>query len=280
MPAFATPEPITATLDVAVATVNVVATDRTETVVTVAPADPNKSGDVKAADDTRVDFHDGALTVSMSARWRYLSKSSVEITIEVPTGSAVQGSALGSLYTQGRLSSCVFTSRAGDVWVDEVAGRAELRASAGNVVVGRALGPTDVVASAGGVRIRELVGDATIKCTNGYTEVGESAGTLRIHGAHGAITIHRSLGDTTAKSAHAGIRIEQAVGGRVQLENAFGPIEVGVPEGTAAWIDASSQHGAVRNSLQGATGPDENDRTVEVRASTSYGDIVVRRPLG
>ncbi|GIG22695.1 hypothetical protein Cch01nite_34190 [Cellulomonas chitinilytica] len=280
MPAFATPEPITVNVDVAVAAVNVLATDRADTVVTVAPSDPNKSGDVKAADETRVDLHDGALSVVMSARWRYLSKSSVEITIEVPTGSHLQGSALGALYTQGRLGTCVFTSRAGEVWVDEVAGRTELRASAGSVVVGRALGPTDVVASAGGVRIRELVGDATIKCTNGYTEIGESTGTLRVHGAHGAITIHRSLGETTLRSAHAGIRVEQAVGGTVQLENAYGAIEVGVPEGTAAWIDATSQHGMVRNQLVGATGPEENDRTVEVRASTSYGDIVVRRPLG
>ena len=51
-----------------------------------------------------------------------------------------------------------------------------------------------------------------------------------------------------------------------------------MPEGTAAWLDVASQHGRVRNLLQDAAGPDEDDRTVEVRASTSYGDVVVRRP--
>ncbi|MGY4643685.1 DUF4097 family beta strand repeat-containing protein [Cellulomonas sp. URHB0016] len=277
MPAFATPEPITVTVDLAASSVNLVASDRADTVVTVAPNDPGKSGDVKAADEVRVEFHDGTLTVGTTARWRYLTKSSVQVTIELPAGSAVRGSALGPLFAQGRLGACQFTSRAGDIRVDE-ASRLDVRATAGSVVVGRVTGTADIVVSAGGVRVRELGGDATVKCTNGYTEIGETAGTLRVHGAHGAITIHRSSGDTTARSAHADIRVEQAVSGKVQLENAYGGIEVGVPEGTAAWVDASSQHGTVRNLLTGATGPEENDRTVEVRASTSYSDVVVRRP--
>jgi DUF4097 and DUF4098 domain-containing protein YvlB len=99
-----------------------------------------------------------------------------------------------------------------------------------------------------------------------------------VNGAHGAITIDRSLGDTTVKCAHGSIRVEQATSGRVQLESSYGSIEVGVPEGTAAWLDASSQRGSIRNLLEDASGPDENDRTVEVHASNGYGDIVVRRP--
>ncbi|SEL65172.1 DUF4097 family beta strand repeat-containing protein [Rhodococcus maanshanensis] len=278
MPTFATPEPITVSVDIAVGAVNLVASDRSDTVVTVRPNDPNKSGDVKAADETRVDFHDGTLTVQTGTRWKYLTKSSVDLTIELPTGSSVQGGALGPLFAQGRLGTCSFTSRAGDVRVDEVGGRLDLRASAGSVVVGRALGSTEIVVTAGGVRIRELAGDASIKNPNGPTEIGEATGTLRVNGAHGPISIDRSLGDTTARTAHGNIRIEQATSGRVQLESSTGAIEIGVPEGTAAWLDATTQHGKVRNLLHDAAGPDESDRTAEVRAGSSYGDIVVRRP--
>lgn len=277
MPAFATPEPITVAVDLAVGAVHLIASDRADTVVTVRPSDPNKSGDAKAADETRVDFHDGTLTVSTSAKWRYLTKSSVDLTIELPDGSAVRGSALGPLFAEGRLGTCTFTSRAGDIRLDEV-GRLDLRATAGSVVVGRALGPSEIVVTAGAVRIRELDGDTTIKNTNGYTEIGQVTGSLRVNGAHGSITIDRSLGDTTARCAYGDIRVEEAVGGRVQLETSYGAIEVGVPTGTAAWLDATSQHGAVRNLLQDTTGPEGNDRTVEVRASTGYGVIVVRRP--
>ncbi|MFC4605313.1 DUF4097 family beta strand repeat-containing protein [Rhodococcus kronopolitis] len=277
MPTFATPEPITVSVEIAVGAVNLVASDRADTVVTVHPGDPGKSGDVKAAADTRVEFHDGTLTVQTSTRWKYLTKSSVELTIELPTGSALRGSALGPLFVQGALGTCSFTSRAGDIRIDE-AGRLDLRASAGSVVVGRALGSTEIVVTAGGVRIRELGGDATIKNTNGPTEIGEATGILRVNGAHGPISIDRSLGDTTARSAHGNIRVEHAVCGRVQLESSTGALEVGVPEGTAAWVDATAEHGKVRNLLRGAAGPDETDRTVEVRANTSYGDVVVRRP--
>jgi hypothetical protein len=276
MPTFATPEPITVSVDV-VGAVNLVASDRADTVVTVQPGDPSRSGDVKAAEETRVDFHDGTLTVQTNTRWRYLTKSSVDVTIELPTGSAVQGSALGPFFAQGRLGTCTFTSRAGDIRIDE-AGRLDLRATAGSVVVGRGTGTAEIVVTAGSVRARELDGDTVIKNTNGSTEVGRTTGSLRVNGAHGTIAIDRSLGDTTVRCAYGAIRVEQATTGRVQLETSYGSIDVGVPDGTAAWVDATSQHGTIRNLLQDAAGPDESDRTVEIRASTSYGDVVVRRP--
>lgn len=277
MPAFATPEPITVAVDLAAATVTIVASDRDDTVVTVAPSDAGKSGDVRSADETRIDLHDGTLTVQTSSRWKYLTKSSVEVTIEVPTGSSLRGSSLGPLFTQGALETCAFTSRAGDVRIDEAA-RIDLRASAGAVVVGRALGSTSIVAAAGSVRIRELDGDAVLKVPNGATEIGRTTGSLKVNGAHGSVAIDRSLGETEVRCASGSIRVEEATAGRLQLETSYGSIDVGVPEGTAAWFDATSQHGTVRNLLDDASGPVEGDRTVEVRAGTSYGDVVVRRP--
>lgn len=280
MPTFATPEPITVAIDLAVGDVTLVASDRADTVVTVGPSDPHKSGDIKTAGETSLDFHDGTLTVQTSRSWRQytpFSGGSVDVTIELPAGSSVQGSALGRLFARGPLGACAFTSRNGDIRIEE-AGRLNLRATAGSVVVGRTSGPAEIVSTAGGVRVRELDGDAVVKAPNGPIEIGRTAGTVRVNGANGSITIERSLGETEVRCAHGSIRVEQATSGRLRLESSYGSIEVGVPEGTAAWLDAASQHGAVRNLLQDATGPDESDRTVEVRAGTSYGDIVVRRP--
>jgi len=61
------------------------------------------------------------------------------------------------------------------------------------------------------------------------------------------------------------------------LETAAGELEVGIREGTAAWLDVSSHYGRVRNSLDETDSPEQSEATVEIRARTSYGDINIRR---
>ena len=56
MPTFDTPEPIAVTLDVGVGDIQVVAGDRTDTIVDVRPSDPAKKSDVTAAEQTRVEY--------------------------------------------------------------------------------------------------------------------------------------------------------------------------------------------------------------------------------
>jgi len=64
MPTFATPGPVTATVEVAGAQVRVTASDRTDTVVLVEPRNPASWKDVKVAGQTKVDIADGQLTRS------------------------------------------------------------------------------------------------------------------------------------------------------------------------------------------------------------------------
>ncbi len=61
MPTFDTPEPISVTLDVGMGDIQVVASDRTDTVVDVRPSDPAKKSDVTAAEQTRVEYASGRL---------------------------------------------------------------------------------------------------------------------------------------------------------------------------------------------------------------------------
>jgi hypothetical protein len=65
--------------------------------------------------------------------------------------------------------------------------------------------------------------------------------------------------------------------GSVVLETANGDLEIGIAEGTAAWLQVNTGFGHVRNLLDEATRPTESDETVEVRGRTSYGDITIRR---
>lgn len=280
MPTFAAPTPVPVVVDVPFGNLYVVAGERDDVVVTVLPADPTKSGSVRAAEETRVERDGDAITVVYPNSWKQyvlpFASGGAKVTIELPAGSTLRGKA-GSLYAEGRLGTVDLTLNGGNARLDDV-DRLDIKVTAGSLSVGRVTGPLDAVVSAGGLRARELDGDAVVKVPNGTTEIGRTSGTLRVNGAHGEVSIDRSAGETTVKCAHGNIRVERALSGSVQLESSYGSIEVGVPEGTAAWLDARSQHGTVRNLLEDADGPDESDLTVEVRAGTSYGDVVVRRP--
>jgi hypothetical protein len=85
MPAFATPGPITVTVQVAGAQVRVTASDRTDTVVLVEPINEASRSDVKLASKTKVDFADGQLSVKTTTPGD--KTGSVAITIDLPAGS-------------------------------------------------------------------------------------------------------------------------------------------------------------------------------------------------
>ena len=58
----------------------------------------------------------------------------------------------------------------------------------------------------------------------------------------------------------------------------LGDVEIGVPEGIAAFLDVSAKAGRVHNALDAAEAPEPSAETVEVRARTTAGSVVVRRP--
>jgi hypothetical protein len=280
MPTFPAPSPVPVVVDVPFGELHVIASERDDVVVTVLPADPAKSGSVRAAEETRVDRDGDAVTIIYPSSWKQyvlpFAAGGAKVNIELPIGSHLSGKA-GSLYAEGRLGAVDLTLNGGDVRIDE-ASRLNLKVSAGSVVVGRAPGPTSMKVSAGGVRITEFSGEGTVHASNGTTTVGSVTGTLDVVGAHAEITVGRVHGTLSVKSAHAGIRVDRVESGSVTLTTSYGSIEVDVPEGTAAWLDIASEHGTVRNQLTPTEGPVENEATAEIHASTGWGDVIVRRP--
>jgi len=280
MPTFPTSAPVPVVVDVPFGNLHVVAGERDDVVVTVLPADPAKSGSVRAAEETRVQRDGDAVTIIYPAAWKQyvlpFAAGGAIVNIEVPAGSDLSGKA-GSLFSEGRLGNVDLTLNGGDARVDEAA-RLDLKVSAGNVIVGSAPGPTTVKANSGSVRINEFAGEGTVRASNGTTTIGSVTGTLDVVGAHAEIAVGRVHGTLSVKSAHAGIRVDRVESGSVTLTTSYGSIEVDVPEGTAAWLDVTSEHGTVRNQLTPTEGPVENEATAEIHASTGWGDIIIRRP--
>jgi DUF4097 and DUF4098 domain-containing protein YvlB len=278
MPTFTAPSPVPVVVDLPVGHLHVVAGERDDVVVTVLPSDPSKPREVRAAEEVRVQQTGGSVTIT-GPRWKqYLpfNAGTPTITVELPAGSDLSGTA-SSLLAEGRLGTVQMTVNAGDARVDQ-AGRLDLKVSAGSVAVGRVTENVALRVSAGSVRLTELTGDGTVKASNGTTTVGSVVGSLEVAGAHSDIVVSRVRGSVTAKASYAAVRVDRLDSGTVDLTTSYGSIEVGVPEGTAAWLDVASEHGTVRNQLRPTEGPVDDDATAEIHASTGYGDVIVRRP--
>ena len=94
-----------------------------------------------------------------------------------------------------------------------------------------------------------------IKNSNGDTWVGEVTGDLRVNAANGDISVDHADAGVTASTANGDVRVGEVVRGSATLETGFGEIEVGIREGTAAWLDVHTQFGRVHNDLDASDGP-------------------------
>jgi DUF4097 and DUF4098 domain-containing protein YvlB len=280
MPTFDTPQPISATLSLGfvVGNVRVRASDRTDTTVDVRPIDSSSKADLKVAEQTRIEYADGRLVVNApKLRSLFGRTGGIDVTIELPSGSRLQGeTAMGELRCDGRLGECRFKTAYGEIRLDQ-AGVVNLKSASGDVTVDHADGGAEVTASNGAVRIRRIDGPATVKNSNGDSWIGEVTGDLRLNAANGGITVDQAHAGVTAKTANGSVRIGEVTRGAVTLETAAGTLEVGIRAGTAAWLDLNTVSGRVRNELAASAGPDNAEETVEVRARTYVGDIIIRR---
>ncbi|MER5479614.1 DUF4097 family beta strand repeat-containing protein [Streptomyces sp. NPDC002734] len=277
MPSFDTPAPISVTATVEAGSLQLTATDRSDTVVEVQPRDPKRDLDVRAADQTEVRFAGGTLTVRTAKSGLFGRTGVVDVTVELPTGSHVD--ATGSwtqVLGEGRLGEVRVKTSAGDVRMDAT-GPLKLTASHGSITVDRVDGTAEITTSSGSLRAGVLDGAAVLKNSHGTTTVEVATGELRVSGANGDIDVRRAEDSVTATTAHGTLRIGEVVRGSTQLETSYGAIEVGVREGTAAWLDVTSTSGQVRNSLTSSDSPEDAAETVKIRARTRYGNIDVRR---
>ncbi|GLZ35269.1 hypothetical protein Lesp02_74560 [Lentzea sp. NBRC 105346] len=280
MPEFATPEPIAVTIDLGAGNLRIAASDRTDTVVDVRPTDDSDESDVKAAQQVQVEFANGVLTVK-GPRFRAFDFSkktrSVDVSIDLPSGSQVSGDVqIGDLATTGRLGELGYKTSAGDLHVERT-GALRLRTSAGHVTAGAVTGNAEIHTGSGKVRLGQVDGTAVIKNSNGAIDVDAVTGPVRARSANGDIAVEHAGAGVEVKTANGNIRLGEVVRGSVEIGTAMGDLEIGIADGTAAWLEVNTSFGKVRNLMEDATSPGDAAETVEVRGRTSYGDITIRR---
>jgi DUF4097 and DUF4098 domain-containing protein YvlB len=281
MPTFDTPGPITATIDVVVGAVRISAGEPGAAVVDVRPSDTSNEEDVKAAQQTRVEYANEQLLVRSPKLRSWLPRSrgaSVDVTIQLPAGSEVRGAGqMTDFDCDGSLGDCRIKTGMGQISIDQ-AEALILKSGIGDISVDRATGHAEVTTGSGDVRVRELDASAVIKNSNGDTWVGVAGGDLRIKAANGSIAVDLARATLGAKSANGDVRVGEAVRDSVVLETHLGDVEVGIRDGTAAWLDVRAAAGKVLNTLESAEAPGSSAETVQVRARTTAGNVVIRRP--
>lgn len=279
MPTFDSPRPISITIDI-VGNTSITASDRADTVVTVAPMDPSKSSDVRAAEQTVVEFGNGRLFVKSPRSWApFGAGQMVVLTLRVPTGSSLEGtSALGHFHVEGELGRTKLTTSMGNLRLGST-GELRAKTSFGNVTVDRVAGDADISTSSGDIHLGEIAGAAVVKNSNGRTELGRVTGDVRAKSSNGSVLIGHAGGGVAVRTANGDVRVAEAERGEIVIETATGELEVGIAPGVAAWLDVSTRFGSVRNDLDSIDGPEQAEGTVAVRARSSFGDIVIHRSL-
>lgn len=282
MPTFDTPKPVTATIDVVVGDVHIRADGGGHTTVDVRASDASNEEDVKAAEQTRVECANGHLLVKAAKLRSWLPRGmggSIDVTIELPAGSNVHGAGQSTDFRcDGRFGDCRIKTGLGGIQLEQ-ADTLNLKSGIGDISVERAAGHAEVSASSGDVRLHELEAGAVVKNSNGDTWIGAAGGDLRVSAANGSIAVDLANASLVAKSASGDVRLGEAVRGSVVLETNLGDLEVGIREGTAAWLDVRAHAGKVHNSLDAVEAPEPSAETVEVRARTSAGNVVIGRPV-
>ena len=281
MPTFETPDPIDLAINLQVGRIEVVASDRTDTVVTVSPSNSDKPVDRRGVESTKVDFDGKRLTViGPKPRISWIGPGpfdSVDIRVELPTGSRLTAElAVGNLRAEGRLgatrvkcsSGAAELDRTGDLW---------LRAGHGGAVVQSADGSAEITCDYGRIRVGEVTGDAVLKASYGSIDIDEAGGDVDAKLSYGDLAIARALASVTAKTAYGDIRLGEISSGSIQVDSGYGRISLGVRPGVPAWLDLSSKTGHVRNELAGDSTPDASESTVSVRARTQVGEIAIQR---
>ena len=279
MPTYSTPTPIDLAINLPVGIIEVLAGDRTDTVVTVSPTNPAKAVDRRGAEETTVDFDGRRLTVTgPKPRFSVIGPTeSVDVTVELPSGSRLTAEiSVGGVRTVGRLGNTRIKASTGPVDIDAT-GDLWLRASHGNATVATVEGAIEVTADHGQIRVGSVTGDAILKASHGSIMVGEAGGDLDAKLSYGDLDVTKALASVSVKTAYGSIHLHEVSSGSIQAEGGYGQVTIGVRPGVPAWLDLSSKDGRVRNELAGDRAPEASEQTVSVRARTQHSDISIRR---
>lgn len=279
MPTFDTPDPITATIELPIGELHVIASERADTTVDVRGTPEDRA----QADAVRIELAGQELRVT-GAPLGILGKltpktpgRSIEVEIALPTGSALSvRSGYGAIRAEGRLGSCTIHAKYGDVRIEDAAS-ATLAVAYGHArVTGTVEGDADLVADHGGVRVHDIGGTANLRSKHGGIRADELTGEAQLTGVHGVIDVDVVQAGARVRSADGSVRLGRVARGEISVTSTHGRLEIGIADTSAAWLDVDTS-GRVSNALTPREDPTGFAETVSVHARSQDGNIVIHR---
>lgn len=205
----------------------------------------------------------------------------VTLRVRGPAGGGIDGIQIGVVYSPGAKlrvavpKAVALDLRSGDgsITVEDVTGAVTMRSGDGSIVGLRVSGDVRATTDDGSIRLRETTGKVDVETQDGSVVVNGTFTALR------------------AKTGDGSVRIAAEKGSAVEsdwlIETDDGSVEVRLPEGLAADVDAATSDGSIRSSYPGLTvpersedGDDRGDSGRQLKATLGTGGKVLRVRTG
>jgi DUF4097 and DUF4098 domain-containing protein YvlB len=182
--------------------------------------------------------------------WTYLrvappraGSSGVELTVTGPrtlreVSAQTRGGGVQASDWDGDFAA---QSGGGQIAVDRIRGRGDLRTAGGNIDVGTVNGALRCASGGGAIRVQNAGSEATLETAGGEIFVHAAGGPLQASTGGGNIRVDLAAGTVMARTAGGLIQVQQAAG-PVTAESSGGGIEVNSSNG----VRCESAGGAIR----------------------------------
>lgn len=184
--------------------------------------------------------------------------SDIEVRITCPHGADLEfDGASADLSAAGRYGRVSAKTASGDLRLGEVEGTLQVKTASGDVSAQALRTEASVVTVSGDVEVERVDAPLTVRTVSGDVELGR---------VPAVVTVQTTSGDVTLRAV---------AGGEVRIQTVSGDARVGVVEGVAVWLDASSVSGDLRSELgQVDESPEGSEAdVVPLHAKTVSGDV-------
>jgi DUF4097 and DUF4098 domain-containing protein YvlB len=266
---FDTPEPVALFVEIGKGSVDVTATETTQTHVEISGRD---------ADQVTVS-QDGRQISVIAPKLRggiFGGDSRLDVRVTIPTGSdAVLRTGSADIAVHGTIGTGQVKSGSGDVQLGTATGPLLAETGSGDIRVDAAQDAVKVKSGSGDVVIRDAGGVTSISTGSGDVHVGTAVAQTVVKTGSGDLEVADASHDVSLTTGSGDMVVSRAHRGRVSAKGASGDVRIGIPAGVPVWTDISTITGDVRSNLTGAGKPEPGADHVEVRARTVSGDIVL-----
>jgi DUF4097 and DUF4098 domain-containing protein YvlB len=277
MRTFETPGATALSVQTGAGHVRVSAEETARTTVELTPL--NAAGEESVA-EARVEQNGRTVVVHLPRARGGLFRTgpSVAIAITCPHGTSLNVKAdSADVRATGTFGDAVVTTGSGDIDVETVTRAAWLKTGSGAVTAGDVGEALVASTGSGNIDVGHTSRHAVLTVGSGDISVGELGGEAVTKTGSGDVEVGRLDGRLLTKTGSGSLTVRRARSGVVTARGASGNVDIGIEEGTAAWLDVSTVSGRISQELGEADAPGADQQRVEITAHTVSGNLRVHR---